>query len=72
MTNQIPEAQKSVDMEKLSKYLKEIQHFYTTMQDTRGDDLFTKVKVHFNISYSELSRLLKEYNNSEKLAIKIQ
>ncbi len=54
----------AVDAEKLNKHFKEIQHFYKTLQNDRGDKLFESVKKVFNLSYTEMNGLFKEYKKN--------
>jgi len=50
--------------ESLRKHFIELDHFYLTMQNDRGDKLFDNVKKAYNLTYSELNNLYKDFKKN--------
>ncbi len=53
--------------QKLERHFLELNHFYQTMQNERGDKLFDNIKKAYNFTYSELNGLYKEFNKNVKI-----
>lgn len=47
--------------EKLKKYFLELDHFYFTLQNDRGDKLLDNIKKAYNLTYSELNNLYLQH-----------
>ncbi len=63
LTIQSQELEKS---EKLEKYFLELDHFYLTLQNDRGDRLLDNIKKAYKLTYSELNDLYLQHKQQKQ------
>lgn len=51
--------------QKLTRHFIELDHYYLTLQNDRGDKYLDNVKKAFNLSYSKLNTLYKLHQSRQ-------
>ena len=62
----ITQTQELEKSEKLEKYFLELDHFYLTLQNDRGDRLLDNIKKAYKLTYSELNDLYLQHKQQKQ------